>query len=120
MELAGLELQEDAFDAYARELAAEQLNPWVRSHYLLFLGEGFARLGRIEAAEDALKEASEFANANQIHQIAFKAQTALQNVRSLPRTQTPTLPLRSEWVPEEVGTVVRAISELRKTAVAAA
>ncbi|HEX6628112.1 MAG TPA: hypothetical protein VF105_09165 [Gemmatimonadaceae bacterium] len=120
MELAGLEGHETAFDAYARELAAEPLNPWVRSHYLLFLGEGFARLGRIEAAEDALKEASEFASANQIHQIAFKAQSALQKARSLPRTQTPELPTRSEWVPEEVGAVVRAISELRKTAEAAA
>ena len=120
MELAGLEGQPESFDAYARELAAEPLNPWVRSHYLLLLGEGFARLGRFDAAEEALREASTFADANQIHQVAFTAQSALSNVRSVPRTTPPKLPSRSEWVPEEVSTVVRGISELRKSALAAA
>ena len=120
MELAGLEGQPESFDAYARELSAEPLNPWVRSHYLLLLGEGFARLGRFDAAEEALREASAFADANQIHQVAFTAQTALSNVRSVPRATPPDLPSRSEWVPEEVSTVVRGISELRKSALAAA
>ena len=57
MELASLEGKEEAFGGYARELSREPLNAWVRSHYLLFLGEGFARFGRSEAAEDALREA---------------------------------------------------------------
>jgi tetratricopeptide (TPR) repeat protein len=120
MELAGLEGQADAFDAYARELAGEALNPWLRSHYLLFLGEGFGRLGRIEAAEEALREASAFADANQLHQVAFKAQSALQTVRSMSRGQAARKLAASAWMPEEIGTVVRAISDLRKSAVAAA
>jgi len=115
MELAGMDGQEEVFDGYARELAREPLNPWVRSHYLLFLGEGFARFGRFEAAEDALREASTFADANQIYQLAFKAQSALEKVRSTPRA-TPAFTPPPAWVPEEVNTVVRAISDLRKAA----
>src|SRR5439155_23641388 len=74
MELSGLEGDEEAFDGYARELAREPLNAWVRSHYLLFLGEGFARFGRSEAAEDARREASTFDEANEVQQIAVTAQ----------------------------------------------
>jgi hypothetical protein len=118
MELASFEGQEAVFDSYARELAHEPLNPWVRSHYLLFLGEGFARFGRYDSAEEALREASTFAEANQIHQIAFKAQSALENVRATPRG-TPTFTPPTGWVPEEVDEVIRGISDLRKAAVAA-
>ncbi len=118
MELASLEGKEEAFDGYARELAREPLNAWVRSHYLLFLGEGFARFGRYEAAEDALREASTFADANEIHQIAFKAQSVLGNVRSTARVGS-TFTAPPTWVPEDVGTVIRGISDLRKAAVAA-
>jgi len=118
MELASLDGMPDAFDSYARELACAPLGPWLRSHYLLFLGEGMHRLGRLEAAEEALDEAISFADANQIHQASFRAQSALSAVRSSAPTKEFVAP--PSWVPEEVGTVVRAISEMRKTAVAAA
>jgi len=117
MELAALDGQRDAFDTYARDLASEPLSPWLRAHYLLFLGEGMRRLGRDEAAAEALMEAISYADANQIHQISFKAQSVLADVQS----RTPAAPFTPHpaWVPEEVGTVARAISDLRKTAVAA-
>ncbi|GAC1486068.1 MAG: hypothetical protein NVS1B5_08250 [Gemmatimonadaceae bacterium] len=120
MELAGLDGKEDAFDAYALHLSREPLNAWVRSHYLLFLGEGFARFGRCDAAEEALREAATFADANQIHQIAFKAQAALGAVRSSAPRAHSTFVAPPTWVPEEVSSVVRAISELRKMTAAAA
>jgi hypothetical protein len=118
MELAALDEMPEAFDSYARELALAPLGPWLRSHYLLFLGEGMSRLGRPEASEEALKEAISFAEANQIHQVSFKAQSALSSIRV---TTRPTKPFVAPptWVPEEVSTVVRAISELRKTTAAA-
>jgi tetratricopeptide (TPR) repeat protein len=119
MELSGLEGNQEIFDSYARELAREPLNAWVRSHYLLFLGEGFARFSRYDAAEEALHEASTFAEANQIHEIAFKAQSALVNLRSTSRV-TPAFTAPPAWVPEDVGAVIRGISDLRKAAVAAA
>jgi tetratricopeptide (TPR) repeat protein len=118
MELASLDGMEEVFDSYAKELAAAPLGAWVRSHYLLFLGEGLHRFSRSEEATQVLQEASTFAEANQIHQIAFRAQTALTAQRSAPRVMTP-FAAPAAWVPDEVDTVVRAISHLRKTAVAA-
>jgi tetratricopeptide (TPR) repeat protein len=119
MELASIDGMAEAFDSYARELASAPLSPWMRAHYLLYLGEGMDRLGRREASEDALKEAISFADANQIHQVSFKAQSALPAVRSAARPSKSFVASPS-WVPEEVSTVVRAMSELRKAAVAAA
>jgi len=118
MELAALDEMPEAFDSYARELAHAPLGPWLRAHYLLFLGEGMNRLGRPDASEQALKEAISFAEANQIHQVSFKAQSALSATRSAARQNKPFV-APPAWVPEEVNTVVRAMSELRKTAVAA-
>ena len=119
MELASIDGMVEAFDSYARELSHARLSPWLRAHYLLFLGEGMDRLGRRDASEDALKEAISFAEANQIHQVSFRAQSALSEVRVAARPSKPFV-TPPTWVPEEVGTVVRAISELRRTAVAAA
>ena|ERR1700694_2621754 len=119
MELASLDGMEDAFDGYARELSRAPMGAWIRSHYLLFLGEGLSRFGRQETAIEALEEAVRFAESNQIHQTAFKAQDALAAVRSTPRL-VPNFTPPPAWLPDDVGTVVRAISELRKAAVAAA
>jgi tetratricopeptide (TPR) repeat protein len=118
MELASLDDMPEAFDAYARDLAQTQLGPWLRAHYLLFLGEGMSRLGRRDASEDALNEAISFAEANQIHQVSFRAQSALSAIRTAARPNKAFVASPS-WVPEEVSTVVRAMSELRKTSVAA-
>jgi tetratricopeptide (TPR) repeat protein len=118
MELASIDGLEDAFDSYARDLAKAPMGPWIRSHYLLFLGEGLYRFGRQDAAIEALEEAQTFAESNQIHQIAFKAQDALAEVRSIPAA-LPNFTPPPAWLPDDVGTVVRAISELRKAAVAA-
>ncbi|MGI8402823.1 MAG: tetratricopeptide repeat protein [Gemmatimonadaceae bacterium] len=118
MELASLDGMEDVFDSYARELAKAPTGPWVRSHYLLFLGEGFRRFARYDAAIEALEEAVSFAQSNQFHQIAFSAEAALVDARSHPRLQ-PAFSTAPAWVPEDVNTVARAISALRQTAVAA-
>lgn len=119
MELAAVDGMPEAFDAYARQLAGAKLSPWLRAHYLLFLGEGMNCLDRRDAAEEALQEAISFAEANQIHQVSFKAQTTLAAIRSAPQPTKPFLAPPS-WVPEEINNVVRAMSELRKAAVAAA
>jgi tetratricopeptide (TPR) repeat protein len=117
MELASLDGMKDAFDSYARELAASPLGPWIRAHYLLFLGEGLTRFGQFETADEALNEAVSFAEANEIHQISFKAQAALSRLRSVERSTTVFTPPPA-WVPTEVESVVRALSDLRRTAVA--
>ncbi|MGH7652009.1 MAG: tetratricopeptide repeat protein [Gemmatimonadaceae bacterium] len=118
MELASLDGNGEAFDGYAREMARAPLGAWLRAHYLLILGEGFYRFGRSREAVDALEEAVDFAETNQLHQLGFKAQGALETARSKPAIQ-PVFAPSPAWVPEDVGNVARAISELRKAAVAA-
>jgi hypothetical protein len=113
MELASLDNMPEAFDGYARGLAKAPLGPWLRSHYLLFLGEGHDRFEREDASIEALEEAVHFAESNQIHQVAFRADAALSRVRSKPRVAAPFVPAPA-WVPDDVGTVVRAMSDLRK------
>jgi tetratricopeptide (TPR) repeat protein len=120
MELASLDGIEEAFDSYASELANASLGPWLKAHYLLFLGEGLSRFGRDEAADNALRQAIAFADANEIHQVSFKAQAALSRVQSVVRRTTTTFTPAPGWTPEELGSVVQAISDLRKAAVAAA
>jgi tetratricopeptide (TPR) repeat protein len=118
MELASIDGMEGQFDTYARELARAPLGVWVRSHYLLFLGEGFHRFGRQEAAMQAFEEAIDFAEANQVHHIVFKAQDAMAGVRSSPRSAPAFVAPPPSWAPDDVDAVVRAISELRMAAVA--
>jgi tetratricopeptide (TPR) repeat protein len=119
MELASLDGMADVFDTYARELSVAPLGPWVRSHYLLFLGEGMHRFGRTDAALEALQEAVRFAELNQIHQIAFKAQDALTHISSTPWRVAPAFVPPAAWMPDEVNTVVKAMSTLRSAALAA-
>ncbi|MDP9204785.1 MAG: hypothetical protein M3P12_04895 [Gemmatimonadota bacterium] len=117
MELASVDGMENVFDSYARELASVECGPWVRSHFLLFLGEGQHRLERFEQAEETLQDAVAFAASNQFHEIEFRAQSALAAVRSAAR-RTSTFAATPTWVPDDVASVVRAISELRKTTAA--
>lgn len=119
MELASLDGMEEAFDSYASELATAPLGPWLKAHYLLFLGEGLTRFGRDEAADDALRQAIAFADANEIHQVSFKAQAALSRVRTAVRRTDGAFTAAPGWTPEELGSVVQAMSDLRKAAVAA-
>ena len=118
MELESLDGTVEGFDAYAKELADLPLGFWIRSHYLLFLGEGLARFGRVEAAEKVLREAISFAEANQVNEVAFKSQTVLSSVRSTPRPAGPFV-APVQWSPQEIAPVIATISELRKAAVAA-
>jgi hypothetical protein len=82
LELASLDAMEESFDRYASELRNAPMGVWLRSHFLLMFGEGLARFGRFDAAEEMLHEAERFASANQIHRVAFQAEAALTQVAS--------------------------------------
>jgi tetratricopeptide (TPR) repeat protein len=118
MELASLDGIEEAFDGYAKELSDAPMGCWVRSHYLLFLGEGMARFGRMDAAEDTLREAISFAETNQVHNVVFQAERALSSIRSTPRPAGPFV-APAPWTLEEIAPVIATISELRKATAAA-
>jgi len=114
MELASLDGMEAAFDSYALELRSAPLGPWLKSHYLLFLGEGLERFGRFDTARAALEEAIEFAAANQIHAVTFKAESAFVALRAARPAAAP--PAVTSELPEGVLAAAHAISELRKAA----
>ena len=116
MELAARDHMEQAFDEYAKELRREPMGPWLKSHFLLFLGEGLESFGRYEAAEQALSEAKDFADENQIFAISFKADEVLAAVRSKSRRQL--VPPAFPDVSHDVLAAAHDISELRKAAVA--
>ena len=118
MELASLDGMEEAFDAYAQELSDAPMGCWVRSHYLLFLGEGMARFGRMDAAENTLRDAISFAEANQVHNVVFQAESVLSSIRSTPRPAGPFV-APAPWTLEEIAPVIATISELRKATAAA-
>jgi tetratricopeptide (TPR) repeat protein len=118
MELASHDGNLEAFDSYASELRKARMGPWLQSHYLLFLGEGLERCGRFDAATHVLTEAVEYASANQIHSVMFRADDALVAVRSSKRTHAQATVF--ENVPQEVLAAAHAISELRKAALAPA
>jgi len=118
MELAGQDGMLDAFNSYAAELRRAPMGPWLKSHFLLFLGEGLDRFERYEAAEQALSEAIEYAKANQIHSVTFKAEDVLAAVRSRSR-RAAKAPVFTQ-VPEEVLAAAHAVSELRKVALSRA
>jgi hypothetical protein len=117
LELAAQDGMQEVFDAYAGQLRKAALGPVLRSYFLLFLGEGLERFGRYEAAEQALTEAVDYAAANQIFAVTFKAEKALTGVRSrsVRNAAVPTF----EPLPQEVLAAAHAISELRKAALTA-
>ncbi|HEY1953670.1 MAG TPA: hypothetical protein VGG76_12775 [Gemmatimonadaceae bacterium] len=119
LELASVDGMASAFDAYASELRKAPLGPWLKSHFLLLLGEGLERFGRFEAAEQALTEAVEYSGANQIFTVNFKAEESLTSVRSRVALEPRPMPVFAQ-VPHEVLAAAHAISELRKAATAAA
>jgi hypothetical protein len=118
LELAAQDGMEAAFDAYAVELRKATLGPLLKSHFLLFLGEGLERFERFEAAEQVLTETVDYATANQIFTVSFKAEKALAAVRSGIVRNSP-LPSFGQ-VSQEILTAAHAISELRKAAVSTA
>lgn len=118
MELASLDGMEEVFDAYASELRKAPMGTWLRSHFLLFLGEGLEKFGRYEAAEEVLEEAVAYTTANQIHSVSFKAEEILGAVRARSRRQA-SAPIFAQF-PQEVLAAAHAISELRKVALAPA
>ena len=80
MELASLDMMEDSFDRYAAELARGPLDVRLRAYYLLYLGQGQQRFGRLDAAVRSLEEAQQFASANGVSQVIFEADEALVKI----------------------------------------
>ena len=118
MELASFDDMQEAFDSYAAELRTAPLCPWLKSHFLLFLGEGLLRFERYEAAEQAFQETVAYAGANQIHSVIFRAEAEIVEARARSRAARKATVFES--VPAEVLAAAHSISELRKATLTAA
>src|SRR2546423_4402633 len=112
MELASLDDQRKVFDTYAAELRQASLDPWLKSHFLLFLAEGLGRFERYDAAEQAFDEAIAYASSNQIHSVTFKAEAELLELRARSKRFAPA-PAFGD-VTAEVLAAAHSIAELRK------
>ena len=99
-------------DDYAAELRHASLDPWLKSHYLLFLAQGLGRLERYEAAAQAVEEAIAYASSNQIHSVTFKAEAELLELRARSKRFAPA-PAFGD-VTAEVLAAAHSIAELRK------
>lgn len=112
MELAAQDGMEETFDSYAAELRKAPLGPWLKSHFLLFLGEGLQHFTRYEAAEQVLREALDYSAANQIFSVNFRAEETLATLRAQSR-RAAAAPV-FDHLPQEVLAAAHSISELRK------
>jgi hypothetical protein len=114
MELASLDGQCEPFDRYSKQLCAQPLDPRLQAYFLLYYGQGCARLGRLEAAAKSIAEAGEFANAHKIHQVAHEANESLASLGKM--TAPSSAEIWHEDVPTETREIAAAFAKLRKTA----
>lgn len=119
MELAALDGLEETFDEYAQKLSVATLDLRHRSYYLLYLGQGQRRFGRLDSAARSLEEARSFAARNGINQVAFEAEKALSSVAAEWATwPTVTHPVASQEVPDSTLRIARELTRLRELAFA--
>ncbi|MDQ6717336.1 MAG: hypothetical protein M3Z17_03185 [Gemmatimonadota bacterium] len=119
MELAALDGVEEVFESYAADLNGSILDVRLRAYYLLYLGQGQRRFGRLDAAAQSLERARSFASAEGLHQIVFEADKAL----SAAATEWATWPAASATVLPIKATpttfrVARELTQMRELAFA--
>lgn len=115
MELAALDGLEKVFDDYAVEMSDAPLDPRLRAHYLLYLGTGQLKLGRVDCGKATLDEAAEFASRHQLNQVAYEAMTTLAGTERDARA-----PVSKSFENEVTADVLEAassLSRLRETTV---
>ena len=80
MELAILEGSEELFDDYVQQVADAPLDPRLRAYFLFFNAAGFERFER-EGVAAMFATAREYADAHELHQIAFEVDAAMKSSR---------------------------------------
>ena len=101
---------EPLFELYRRQLASQELPPYMKTAFHLGVGEGYRRFGDLVLAEQHVMAAIHTATFHGYNQYLFEAESALRQLRM------PTPPNRvSTAVPLEVEEVAEAIRELRET-----
>jgi tetratricopeptide (TPR) repeat protein len=109
MELAHQDGRELVFEQYRRELAREELTPYLEAVYLEASAEGFRAFGRSAEATKAIERMLELSERHGLHEFVMKAETMLRGGGevSLPQRPADAAPTR------HVAHIARAIADMR-------
>ena len=114
MELAYQDGRELVFEQYRRELAREELTPYLRAVYLETSAEGFHTFGRHREAKAAREQMLDVAERHGLHEFVIKAEAALHaSQQSDPLEARSPARTRDSEPSIRVATIVRAIAEMR-------
>ncbi|HET7584394.1 MAG TPA: hypothetical protein VFK13_05770 [Gemmatimonadaceae bacterium] len=112
LEIAFLERRQPLFDQYRRELSDAALPPVLRVEHLYLVGKGLRTFGHVAEAAEALSKALAMAHEHGLNELAFKAETLLENSDA----GLPELPI-SEYSPDDgVSEVLGGIARMLESA----
>jgi len=90
MELAAVDHFEPLFEQYRRELVGAPLPPVLLAWYGYYVGQGYRIFAHTRKAQGAFEQALAHAQQNELNQVVFKTEQALQELRDeVPVAVTP-------------------------------
>ena len=113
MELASLDGADSVFEQYRVELASEPLQPYQLAQFHLHVGQAYARAGRVDAADVALRAAVRVAEEYRFNRIRFAADETRE---ALVREQGTREIVASATIPESLTDVVDALAAMQRRA----
>jgi hypothetical protein len=116
MELAYQDGRELVFEQYRRELAREDLTPYLRAVYLETSADGLRAFGRYTEAKTATERMLDVAEEHALHEFVIKAEAALRDGRRAAPAGTLVPRGRTSEPSRRVANIVRAIADMRLAA----
>ena len=113
MELAYLDDRELVFEQYRRELAREELAPYLRALYLETCAQGFRHFGRYAEARTATERMLAVAEEHGLHEFVMKAESALREPARADSVVRDNARTPSAEPTSQVATIMQAIAEMR-------
>ena len=107
MELAHQDGRELVFEQYRRELAREELSPYLQAVYLETCVEGFRAFGRATEAQHATQRLMDVAERHGLNEFVLKAEALLRDAAA------PSAPSAVEPPSPRAETIARAIGQMR-------
>jgi hypothetical protein len=114
MELAYQDGRELVFEQYRRELAREELSPYLQSVYLEASSEGLRAFGRVHEARQSAERMLDVAERHGLYEFVLKAEALLQVADSGARTSESAAP--EPVLTAKVAAIARAIADMRNAA----
>lgn len=108
LELAHLDGRELVFEQYRRDLAREEMTPYLQTVYLEASARGCRTFGRINEARAAAERMLEVAERHGLNEMTIRAEALLRESRPAPRETRG-----DEQASGRVETIARAIAEMR-------